>query len=955
MSDGLPHVTAHTVTQTRDGYIWVGTMKGIARFNGDTFSTVQNTNTPGLSNTRVSSLCQTRDGTLWVGLYAGNVIRLPEGKISHASAEKSLHLNSVLDIFEADDGTVWIGTIDGAIRYKDGVFTPFEKTTLLGNSTVKKMCRDEQKNIWLATSAGLVCWSNSTAILVRSNSFVRSVCNDRSGGVWYGGPNFVGHWERGKITELSKDDGLTDASVTALYLDQRKTLWIGTYNGLTRYTEGRFYTEATTESDPYDQIYGINEDAEGNIWIAAKDGLYRLKRKTFFSYTVQQGLANNNVTAVLQKRDGTIAFTTWEGGLHELTNHRLAVHNNASGKPFGNDMLLSLCETKSGDLWIGSDFDSGLFRWRKGAPGPDPRESYNVRAVRAICESTNGDLFIATSSGLIVNQAGVYKTFATNEGLPTPRIRTVQLDSLNRLWVGTERGAGLWNMKSHRFEAVPLLEPLSRHSVVEVFEDSRHVLWFGTLGAGLYRLDKDSLTHLGMENGLPSDDVYEVLEDNDHNYWFSCFRGVFSVNGSDLNAFTNRVECVLYDKSDGMASSQCNGSSKPAAWKSNDGRLWFATSKGLATIDPKATLNRKAFPTPKVFVERIISGTNDLLLDPVSHLAEPIRIRPGASEIEFQFATLSYRAPERNKMRYQLTGVDPDWMDADASHSAVYKGIGPGRYEFRVMAADCDGNWNHRGATIGFILLPRFWQTWWWRTLCVATAMSVVGLVVRYNTNKNLQRKLDLLERQNAVQRERTRIAQDMHDDLGARLTEILFLSDVVADESRKPGEMRGHVHRISTAARELVRNLDVIVWALNPKNDSLDNFALYVIEYVENFLSPTGIRCRLDVPDELPAVPISSEVRHNLFLVIKEALNNIAKHSCASEVWFRLRFEKQQLAISIEDNGKGFNSGKTNALGNGLVNMEKRMQSIGGCFEIQSERNNAGTQIRLLIVLRKS
>jgi len=225
---------------------------------------------------------------------------------------------------------------------------------------------------------------------------------------------------------------------------------------------------------------------------------------------------------------------------------------------------------------------------------------------------------------------------------------------------------------------------------------------------------------------------------------------------------------------------------------------------------------------------------------------------------------------------------------------------------------------------------------------------------IRYVATKNLQRQLESLERQNAIQRERTRIAQDMHDDLGARLTEILFLSDVVADEKRKADETRGHVKRISNAARELVRNLDVIVWALNPKNDSLDNFALYVYEYVENFLAPTGIRCRLDVPDELPNFALSSEIRHNLFLVIKEGVNNIAKHSCADEVWFRLRFTKNLLSISIEDNGKGFAQEKTTSLGNGLVNMEKRMQTIGGCFELKTERTH-GTQIKLQISIRKS
>ena len=958
---GLPHVSVQSVLQARDGYLWVGTLTGAARFNGDSFTRFEDTNAPALENGRVTALCQTRDQKLWLGSYSGDIFQLKNGKASGLITNEHLKTSAVLDIFEAHDGTVWIGTIDGAARYQNGVLQPFPRNELLGRISVKKFSEDVRHNIWIGTSAGLICWSNNTANLQGPaqgipTGFVRAVCCDAQGGVWFGTSSFLAYLKNGVLTQYAKRDGLSDANITTLYEDRRGTLWIGTYGGLSRRTGEKFFIESTSERDPYDQVYGINEDAEGNIWIGAKDGLYRLKQKQFISYTSQQGLAHNNVTCIREGGDGTMWFGTWGGGLHQLKDGKLTLYNWNSGQALGNDMVLSLCETRDGSWWVGNDFDGGLYRFKNNQFTRFAKRDFDSRAVRVITEDSRGDIWIGTSSGLSRYHNERFQQFGIDDGLPSVRIRTIEEDANNRLWIGTEKGLVLW--QDGHFSAPESLRELAKIAVVDVFHDSSNALWFGTIGSGLYRFDGKNLLHFNTQRGLPSDDIFEALEDDQHNFWFSCLKGVFCITQAQLASATNNstspLSLVLYDKNDGMVSSQCNGSSKPAAWKSRDGRLWFATSKGLSVITPNGIPFKRTNIPPPIFIEKVAAGKKNFLTEPVSERLSPLQIEPGPTELEFRFAALSFRAPEKNRFRYRLEGVDSDWVEANANHSVIYKGIRPGEYRFQVVAADSDGVWNLRGASIRFELMPHFWQTWWFLSASIAVGIIGVGAVVRFVTTKNLQRQLESLERQNAIQRERTRIAQDMHDDLGARLTEILFLSDVVADEKRKTEETRGHVKRISNAARELVRNLDVIVWALNPKNDSLDNFALYVYEYVENFLAPTGIRCRLDVPDELPNTTVSSEIRHNLFLVIKEALNNIAKHSCADEVWFRLRFTKNLLSISIEDNGKGFAQEKTTALGNGLVNMEKRMQSIGGCFDLTTERTR-GTQIRLQISIKKS
>ncbi len=959
-SDGLPHVSVQSVLQTRDGYLWVGTLTGAARFNGDSFTRFDNTNAATLENGRITALCQSRDGTLWLGAYTGEIFRLRDGKASQLMTNQIVRLSAVLDIFEAHDGTIWFGTIDGAARYQNGKLTRFNREELLGRISVKKFSEDIHHNIWMGTSAGLLCWSNNAANLLGPaqgipGDFVRAVWCDKTGGVWFGTSSFLAYLKNGVLTQYAKRDGLSDANITTLYEDRRGTLWIGTYGGLSRRSGDKFFIESTTERDPYDQVYAINEDAEGNIWIGAKDGLYRLKQKQFISYTSQQGLAHNNVTCVREDRDGTMWFGTWGGGLHQMKDGKLTLFNWSTGLPLGNDMVLSLCESRDGGWWVGNDFDGGLYRVKNGQFSRFAKRDYDGRAVRVVSEDSKGNIWIGSSTGLCLYKNERFQHFTIDDGLPNVRIRSIEEDRHGRVWVGTEKGLVLWQ-EGHFSVPEPLRE-LAKIAVVEVFHDSYDALWFGTIGAGIYRFDGKKLLHFNTQRGLPSDDIYEVLEDDQRNFWFSCLKGVFCITQEQFaKAVRNPsdpLSLVLYDKNDGMVSSQCNGSSKPAAWKSRDGRLWFATSKGLSVISPNTVSFKRTNAPPPVFIEKISAGKHDFLNEPVSDQTTPVQIEPGPSELEFSFAALSFRAPEKNRFRYRLEGVDSDWMEANANHNVIYKAIQPGQYRFQVVASDSDGNWNMKGASISFILLPHFWQTWWFMSASIGLGVIGLGTLTRFVATKNLQRQLESLERQNAIQRERTRIAQDMHDDLGARLTEILFLSDVVADEKRKD-ETRGHVKRISNAARELVRNLDVIVWALNPKNDALDSFALYVYEYVENFLAPTGIRCRLDVPDELPNITLSSEIRHNLFLVIKEALNNIAKHSCADEVWFRLRFSKNLLSIAIEDNGKGFAQEKTTALGNGLVNMEKRMQSIGGCFDLETERTR-GTQIRLQISIRKS
>jgi len=330
----------------------------------------------------------------------------------------------------------------------------------------------------------------------------------------------------------------------------------------------------------------------------------------------------------------------------------------------------------------------------------------------------------------------------------------------------------------------------------------------------------------------------------------------------------------------------------------------------------------------------------------------PLTVPPGRGELEFHYTALSYTVPEKNRFKYKLEGFDSDWVEAGTRRTAFYNNTPPGSYTFRVIAGNNDGVWNELGENVKFTLQPHLWQRWWFRFLVAVTGLFFAASGARYVTKKRMQLRFKRLEQQHTIEKERSRIARDMHDDLGAHLTEILLLSNLTRKNKDQAAEVETYVAKISDVAQGVIDSLHAIVWAVNPKNDTLDKLILYICDHAQSFLKLSSIRCRLDMPLEQPQSPLSSEVRHNLFLVVKEALNNIAKHAQASEVWLRFEIDGPVFSLSIEDNGKGFSPAAATETGNGLQNMRKRIENVGGEFSLSSQPGK-GTRIQLAMPLR--
>jgi ligand-binding sensor domain-containing protein/signal transduction histidine kinase len=962
--EGLPHNLVRAITQTSDGYLWVGTRLGLARFDGLHFTTFNSKNTPALKNSNISALCVDRDGSLWIGTFGGGLVHLKEGVFSHYGQTNGLAGDEASVLCAARDGTVWLGTTTGLTHLHDGKFTNYTRSEGLASDIIRSLLEDREGNLWIATGEGLHCLRGGvlqtyTTTNGLPDKSVRGLWQDQAGRLWLGSDRGAICYDRGAFRVFTVEEGLSDSFVNTFCEDREGNFWVGTYSGLNRFKDGKIFNQLNTDGVAYDLVNALFEDHEGTVWVGSREGLARLTPKRFFTYTRQKGLSHNNIMSVMEDRSGSLWIGTWGGGLNQLKDGKFTVYSTKNG--LAHDLVLSTCESRDGSLWIGADFDGGLTRLKDGNfTRYTWHDGLLNAAIRVLHEDRAGSLWIGTSRGLNCLRDGKFTTYTVRENLAGDAVRAICEDHQGNLWFGTEDGLSCW--KDGQFTNFTDTNGLPSSTVLSLYEDDRHNLWIGTEGGGLVRRRDGKFSAYTMKQGLLSDDVFEILEDDYGCLWMSCLKGISRVSKNELNELdpnsTKSLHAAFYGRLDGLLSVQCNGVSKPAGCKSRDGRLWFPTTKGLVAIDPRIKLN--PFPPPVVIEEvladkKLVTGDGWRVTGrgpPVTHLASPVTIPPGRGELEFHYTALSLQKPEKNRFKYLLEGVDPEWVDAETRRVAYYNHLHPGSYRFRVIACNNDGVWNEQEASMVFVLQPVFWQTGWFIGL---TGLGLVGSIagsVRYVSVKRLQRKLAALQQQAAIQKERARIAKDIHDDLGASLTQITLLSD--RSETEETVELRANTRKISNTAREMAQSLDEIVWAVNPEHDTLEGLVEYLSQSADDFLEDTPIRSRVKLPSHLPHCSVPAEVRHQLFLAFKEALNNAVKHAGATEIEIEFVAEPPQLQITVADNGKGFAPSSSHPRGNGLYNMRKRLESLGGQFDLTS-RPAQGTEIKMSIPLERN
>src|SRR5665213_2010532 len=952
--DGLPLNKVQAITQTRDGYLWVGTAGGLVRFDGIAFTRFDSRLVPQIKDASISALLVDASGTLWIGAEGEGLMRVEQGKISRFTKTNGLAGNNPRVIYQSRDQSIWIGTSHGLSRFKNGEWVNYTKKQGLLSDVIRALYEDRTGYLWIGTGNGLNRWKDGVMESFAEtnglpNNSIRAIFQDKGGRLWIGSDKGMIWYNTGNFYDYSTEHGLSDTFVSAILEDSASNLWVGTYSGLNRFIEGRFRAELTTDGLPYDQVNALFEDKQGNLWAGSREGLIRLTAKPFVSYTTRQGLSHNNVTSVLEDRSGNLWAGTWGGGLDKLAEDKVKVY--ATTNRFPHDLILSLCQSRDGSLWVGADYDGGLVRLKGRAMTHYTWKDGLINAgLRVIQEGHAGELWIGTSRGLTCFKDGKFVNDPALASLSNNIIRALCEDHQHALWIGTDRGLCCW--KNGALTNLTEKGFFPAATVGALYEDPQNSLWIGSIGCGLVRCRHGQFTIYTTQQGLFSDEILEILEDSDGWLWIASAKGIFRVRKSSLDLLDRDKETTIvsiaYGKADGLESTLCSAVGKPGGWKTRDGKLCFATTKGLAVIEPRQ-LQLKLSP-PAVFIEDLrVNGrqwrplpgleggrTSGALWAAAS--GAPLQIPPGHGDLEFSYTALDFRAPEKCRFKYKLEGVNSDWIEAGSRRTAFYNNIYPGQYRFRVIACDKDGVWNEAGASLALFLQPHFWQTWWCRMMALAGVVGVAGGSARYATQRRMQRKLEVLERTHAAERARGRIAKDIQDDLGASLTRIMMLGMRTEGELSERRDVGVHLRKIVNFSRATIQSMDEIVWAVNPKNDTLDGLVGYLNEYVVQLFQDSGIRCRLELP-VASHIMLPSDVRHDLFLVVKEALNNVLKHAKASEIQVQILSEDSAIRLIIEDNGCGFDAAQKQEgrRGNGLRNMRKRMDSLGGRMEIST------------------
>ncbi|HEV2331426.1 MAG TPA: two-component regulator propeller domain-containing protein [Verrucomicrobiae bacterium] len=955
--EGLPHNIVRAIAQTPDGYLWAGTVGGLARFDGVTFKVFDSKNTEALRDSHITALCVDSSGALWIGTYDGLTRRM-DGDFTRYDRAAGLAGEYINVICERRDGSIWIGTESGLSRYKHGIFKNYTTRNGLLSDAVRAIYEDRSGTLWVGTTAGLNYLNPGDGadtfgkIDELQNVSIRGMTQDRSGRLWIGSDNgMIWHHYGPEFYAYGRQYGLSDPFVNVVCEDNQGNLWVGTQSGLNRFRDGRFFNELDNEGDPYDEVNAIFQDRDGDLWIGSNEGLTQLTQKRFFPYDMRQGLSHNDTVSVLQDRNGNTWVGTFGGGLNVIRDESVEVYCRTNG--LANDEALSLCESRDGSVWVGEDNDGGLYRFEDGKVDHYTWQDGLIRSgILAVYEDRASNLWTGASQGISCLRNGRFASYQTNQYYGGKIVRAICEDHDGNILFGTDRG--LCRFSNGCFTNITDGQGLSDISITALFEDEKSNLWIGTESDGLVRFNMGFFKIFTSQEGLFSDSIYAIIEDQYGWLWMSSPKGIFRVRTEELDALSqgnaSLITSINYGKADGLETTICSGNGSPGVWKAQDGRLWFATTKGLVAVNPDIKFDRR--PSP-VFIEQFsVDGKRNIEMPPGRPDAgERLIIPPGHGTLEFQFTMLDYRKPAEDRFFCRLEGVDQDWVDVGARRSAYYNNLRPGHYVFRLKGRNANGVWNEPGASMEIVLRPHYWQTWWFRALTAMAAAAAVAGISRYMTSRRMQRELQRLGRQNAVEKERSRIAKDIHDDLGSRLTRMMLLGQRVQEDAGSPEKLIAHARKMVDSAVNTMQIMDEIVWAVDPQKDTLNGLVGYIGQYANEFLEGTRIRCRLEMPVDVPAMVVPAEARHEVFLALKEALNNAARHAQATEVRIAASVSGGRVTIVVEDNGCGFRNGHSDpkAKGNGLENMAKRMEKLGGKCAIKT-RPGAGTQITLTL-----
>ncbi len=860
--DGLPGNVVRSLVQDAEGYLWVATAEGIARFDGMEFETIEPEGEMRRLRFAFWRLFATPDGSVWAATFQGGLFQVSGGRLVRVLDDMARPL--VTQLLADSRNAVFFRRGDDYWEIRDGRAMALEQVPA---DLLERFAKDEE-----AQSRGGHAVTPDSELQLYS----------RDGRLWSAG-------EAGNL--IVEDSGGSPAIPVTL--------------------PGAAY--------PY-TFQELLEDREGNVWIAtAIHGLARVRFSRVDALGEESGLHDRTPVGLLQDSGGV----WWIAGRRSsVTRWTPESWEHFRLSPSGIQRpAAAMFEDRDKRLWIASR-DGSVFLRKDDGFEPQFVKTQVPSKVRTIQQDAGGTLWFGGSQGIASYDGGA----VTGHTIDPPGDVTVMTTAPSgEMLAGTSDGRVLIGGEKG-FIALGDAPALRHRWISGLLARSADEVWATTLGGGLFLWNGRAWTQFGEEAGIPELRLTSILDDGRGHFWFGSLGGILRASRGELLARAVDADMPLHwlrlDRSDGLPSRECIGGYQPAAWRAQDGRLWFPNGNGIVRIDPGLVEINRVPPPVHLRSARVNGRLHE-------NGAQSIEAGPGRSRVEFRFAGLSYLEPEKVTYRARLAGLDDTWRELGHQRVAAFEAVPPGRYTFEVLAVNGDGIWSETPARMPLVVRPHFWEAAWFLVTAGMLTLLVAAGIGWGIARSRMKGRIQRLKLRHAREAERTRIARDLHDDLGASLTEISILTALAAETGGENG-MRPVLDQLSGKAKEVVGTLDEIVWAVNPREDTLRSLIDYLAAFAREFLDRARIPLRTDIPRHIPDQPLDTTVRHGVFLAAREALNNLVKHSQATQARLAVVLDHCGLEIRIEDNGRGF-SQEWEAKGYGIRNLRERMLSCGG------------------------
>lgn len=941
---GLPQDTIRAITQTAEGYLWLGTDEGLARFDGYEFVVFSKANGDLPANS-ITALAAAGDGSLWIGTSNGLTL-YHDGKFRTFTTKQGLPDDAITALYSDHKGTLWLVAGLYLSRFQDGRFTNFIPGDQIPVSSARALCEDRNHDLWVAGFSRVVKLAGDKFVTmmepgILQGMVVLAMMADREGSIWVGGNHgLIERTADGTIRRYGVREGLPDPIVRALWADRDGNIWAGTNNGLARLEGKRFVTSLVRE-ERGDFVRTLFEDREGNLWIGTSTGLKRWRNDIFTVYGESEGLPSDEPNTVYQDRKGRIWVGFNDSGLMLFSGSGHRSFSVRDGLP--DSEVYQIREAANGDLLVATR--SGVARmegsrFRNYSP-PDP---LGRKGIFDAMEDSGGRLWLATPAGLSVLAGKQLRTVVAGGPLLIDFVVTLGQGRDGAIWAGTY-GKGLWRIKGDEQHLYTTADGLSSDQIRSLYQDPDGTLWIATFGGGLNALRDGKFSHFTAKDGLLSDNVAKVFDDGE-SLWLSTTRGICRIAKRQLLEFGQHLRATLspenYGVEDGLRSAQCAPGFPMAGGgiRSADGRLWFTTSRGLAVLNPGA--RKPAALGPAVHLVEITANG-----EPVN-LARMAQFGPESERLQIRYTGIHLSAPERVRYSYWLEGLDRGWVAAGARRVINYNSLHHGHYRFRVRADLAGGLASEQ--SYGFEVLPRFYETDWFRALCAAALMACGWAVYQLRLRQIRSRFALVLE-------ERGRLAREIHDTLAQGFVGISSQLDAVAmcmPEDASPA--RSYLDLARRMARHSLTEARRAVMDLRASALEGRDLAAAIQSGTRLWTAGSGVDVAVDItvagtelPGELPR-----DMEQHLLRIAQEAVTNALKHAGASKIRVKLHMEARKLHLRIVDNGHGFAQQdvfSSRAGHFGLLGMRERAERLGGELRLASHPGE-GTEVEVTVPL---